>query len=129
MLLIATPMVFTAIDDAITESTSNSFASVSGSDNASVVLGTSLYNDNVQSVLGVTSNSTLDTPTAYTYNSVSKALVVSGLGSVTRTLTVEYMIDSTTLPDGAVLFLTLLRWFWPLVIVGMTCGSIYAFFD
>ena len=129
LLIIGTPFVFDAIDDGITETVSQSFAGVSGTDNASVILSRAVYNDDVQSVTGVASNETADTPTAYSYNSVSHSLLVTGLVTSPRTLTIEFMIDSTTLPDGVATFLTLLRWFWIFIIIGMAGGAIYAFFD
>jgi len=129
LLIIGTPFVFEAIDDGITETASQSFAGITGTDNASVILSRAVYNDDVQSVTGVTSNETADTPSAYSFNSVSKSLLVTGLVTSPRTLTVEFMIDSTTLPDGVAIFLTLLRWFWIFIIIGMAGGAIYAFFD
>ena len=129
LLIIGTPFVFEAIDDGITETASQSFAGITGTDNASVILSRAVYNDDVQSVTGVTSNETADTPSAYSFNSVSKSLLVTGLVTSPRTLTVEFMIDSTTLPDGVATFLTLLRWFWIFIIIGMAGGAIYAFFD
>ncbi len=132
LLLIATPFVFVAIDDAITQEYSQSVSGVAtgaGEYAANVTLGRSLYNNDAQSVTGISSNTSSDTPAAASYNSVSKALEVSGLDeSITRTLTVEFTIDSTTLPTGAATFLTLLRWFWVFIILGMAAGAIYAFF-
>jgi len=129
LLIIASPFVFASVDDAITESASQSFAGVTGTDNATVYLGRALYNDDTQSVTGISSNETSDSPSAYSYNSVSRALVVSGLVSSNRTLEVEFDIDATTIPAGVATFLTLLRWFYVFTIVGMSCGAIYAFFD
>lgn len=133
LLIIATPFVFTALDDALTQEYIQSFAGVdtgAGVNTANFTLGRSLYNDDTTSVSSVSSNITPDTPSAASYNSVSKLLVVSGLEeSQSRTLTVEFMIDSTTLPSGASAILTLTRWFWIFTILGMIGGAIYAFFD
>ena len=132
LLIIATPFVFTAIDDGVTEATTNSFANVPvGSGNATVTLSRSIYNNDVQAVTGVTSNESADAPTAFTFNSVSKALLVTGLAaSNNRTLSVEFQIDSTKLPtSGGTIYATLIRWFWIFTIVGTIIGAIYAFFD
>jgi hypothetical protein len=133
LLLIATPFVFTGIDNAITEEYSQSISGVAtgaGEYAANVTLGRAVYNDDDSSVIGISSNTSSDTPSAASYNSVSKSLEVSGLDeSVTRTLTIEFTIDSTTLPTGGAAVLTLLRWFWIFIILGMAAGAIYAFFD
>lgn len=131
LLLISLPLIFTALDDAQTESTTDSFALLPlGSGNATVILGQETYNDVVGSVTSITSNRTGDSPSALTYNSGSRALVVTGLGDTgNRTLTVNYKIDSTGLPSGAAVFLTVMRWFWIFAILGFLGGAVYAFFD
>lgn len=133
LLIIATPFVFTAIDDAITQEYTQSISGVTtgaGAYSANVTLGRAVYNDETQSISDITSNTSSDTPTAASYNSVSQVLEVSGLDqSVTRTLSVAFSIDSTTLAAGAAAFLTLLRWFWAFLILGTIGGAIYAFFD
>lgn len=133
LFIIATPFVFTAIDNMITQDTSQSIAGVTtgaGEYSENVTLGRAIYNNDTTSITGISSNVSSDTPTASAYNSVAKRLEVSGLNaSQVRTLTVAFMIDSTTLPTGAVAFLTLLRWFWIFAVVGMIGGAIYAFFD
>lgn len=133
LLIIATPSVFIAIDSAITQDYTQSIAGVStgaGIYAANVTLGRSIYNNDTTSVSSITSNESADSPTASSYNSVSKALEVSGLdASTTRTLSVEYDIDSSVLSTGQVTFYTLLRWFWVFIIIGMCGGAVYAFFD
>lgn len=133
LLIIATPFIFTAIDDGLTQETTQSIAGVTtgaGVYSANVTLSRSIYNDDTTSVSGISSNLSADSPTAADYNSVSRNLEVSGLdASGTRTLTVEFMISSTTLPSGSTAFLTLARWFWIFAITGMLAGAIYAFFD
>lgn len=133
LLIIATPFVFDAIDDAITDSYSQSISGVTtgaGAYAENVTLGRAPYSDDYASVTGVSSNLSSDSPTASGYNSVSRALEVSGLEeSLTRTLTISYEIDSVTLPAGVATFLTLWRWFWIFVITGLIGGAIYAFFD
>lgn len=132
LLIIATPFVFIAIDDTITQSATESFAGVStgaGTYTANITLGRSIYNNDTTSITELASNLTVDTPSASTYNQTSRILNVSGLEqSLTRTLTLVFLIDTTTLPDGAIVFITLLRWFWVFIIVGMAAGAIYAFF-
>lgn len=133
LLIIATPFVFTAIDSAITDEYSQSISGVTtsaGEYAANVTLGRSVYNDDDSSVTSISSNTSTDTPSAASYNSVSKSLEVSGLDeSITRTLTIEFLIDSTTLDAAAMVFFPLLRWFWIFTIMGMIVGAIYAFFD
>lgn len=133
LLIIATPFVFDSIDDAITDSYSQSFAGVTtgaGEYSENVTLSRALYNDDADSVTGVSSNITSDTPTAGTYNTVSHAVEITGLeASQVRTITVDFEIDSTTLPDGVATFLALWRWFWIFIITGLAAGAIYAFFD
>lgn len=133
LMIIATPAFFTHVDDVLTDDETNSFTSVTtaaGVTSANVTLANAVYNDNVQQVDSVTSDNTDDAPTAYTYNSVSHVLLVSGLNANdTRTLTVDYSIDNTTLDSGMAIFWTVLRWFWIFVIIGMCGGAVYAFFD
>ena len=133
LLIIATPFVFTAIDSAITDEYSQSISGVTtgaGEYAANATLGRAIYNDDDSSVTSISSNTSTDTPSAASYNSVSKIVEVSGLDeSITRTLTIEYLIDSTTLDTAAMVFFPLLRWFWIFTIMGMIVGAIYAFFD
>lgn len=133
MMTIATPFMFIAIDDAITEDATQSFAGIStaaGVYAANVTLSRSIYDNDTQSIDSIASNITADTPSAYTWNSVSKILTVSGLSDdALRTLTIGFKIDSNSMPDGAALFWVLMRWFWIFAILGYTCGAVYAFFD
>lgn len=133
LLIIATPFVFESIDDTLTEDYTQNFAGVStgaGVNTANVTLGRAIYNNDTSSVTAITSSTDNDSPTAASYNSASRALGVSGLeASTSRTLSVTFDIDRATLPDGISAFLTLLRWFYVFIIVGMAGGAIYAFFD
>lgn len=132
LLIIVMPFVFTAIDDAVTETATNSFANIPvGSGNATVTLSRAIYNNDVQSIIGVASSEDADAPAAFTFNSVSKALLVTGLAATgNRTLSVEFQIDSTTLPTGGgAIYATLIRWFLIFTVVGTIIGAIYAFFD
>jgi len=133
LLIIATPFVFTAIDNSITDEYTQSFAGVATGGATyieDVTLGRAMYNDDTSSVSSISSNDTDDSPTADSYNSVSRVLTVSGLdASTTRTLTIVFMIDSPTLPTGAASFLALFRWFFVFIVIGMAGGAIYAFFD
>lgn len=133
LLIIALPFLFDAFDNAQTDEAEQSFSGVStgaGVYSANVTLGQELYRDDHQQVSSISSNETLDSPTASAYNSVSRVLTVSGLAeSESRTLTVSFLIDSTTLPTGFGTFFTLFRWFLIFTILGMMAGAIYAFFD
>ena len=133
LLIIATPFVFGAIDDARTTEYTQTFAGVTtgaGEYSENVTLSQALFSVTINSVVGITSNTTSDSPSASGYNSVSKALEVSGLDqSLTRTLSVEYKSDSATIGSGVSAFLTLIRWFYVFIIIGMAGGAIYAFFD
>jgi hypothetical protein len=126
------PFVFSTIDSALSEQITQNISGVatSGSYNATVALSNSIFNNSITSIKSITSNQTTDAPTAYSFNTISHALVVSGLNDgLTRTLSVIYRIPSTTLVDFMATFLTLLRWFWIFIIMGMTAGAIYAFFQ
>lgn len=133
LMTIATPFVNVSINDAVTEETTQSFAGVSTASGiyaANVTLSRDIYDDDTQAVTGITSNRSDDSPTAYSFNSVSRALEISGLvDNVTRTLTIAVDIDSTSMPDGSAAFWLMMRWFWIFAIIGYTCGAIYAFFD
>lgn len=133
LMIIATPAFFTHVDNVLTDEESNSFTAVTtaaGVTSANVTLATAVYNDNVQQVGDITSDNEDDSPSAYAYNSVSKLLTVSGLNANdTRTLTADYYIENATLDSGISIFWTVLRWFWVFLIIGMSGGAIYAFFD
>lgn len=131
LLIIALPFVFDAIDNAQTEAEINTFSNVAvGSGNATVYLSTDAHNDAVADITTISSNSTLDSPTAFSYTTASRGLVVTGLAdSNNRTLSVTYNIDSTTLPSGAATVFTVIRWFYIFCIVGFFGGAVYAFFD
>lgn len=133
LLIIATPFVFESIDNALTDEYSQSFASVStgaGEYAANVTLSREPHNEDTNDVTEISSNISSDSPSASDYNTVSKSLEVSGLvESEERTLTVEFYIDSVSLPASMVTFMGLLRWFYVFIIIGMSGGAIYAFFD
>jgi len=133
LMLIGIPWVFSSIDNAMTDDLSQSFAGVStgaGIYSANVTLGKDLYNNSVGAVTDVSSNLTgIDTPLAYSYNSVSNILTVSGLdASQSRTLTVEFLIDTETTPAEFLTILVLFRWFYVFSILGLEAGAIYAFY-
>ncbi|OGO00999.1 MAG: hypothetical protein A2Y58_03240 [Chloroflexi bacterium RBG_13_51_52] len=133
LLTIALPFVYQSIDDALTEDYEQSFAGVSTSAGAfasNVTLGRSIYRDDSAAVSEITSNISSDTPSAASYNSVSRALEVGGLEeSAARTLVINYAIDNPGLEDAMATFLTLLRWFYLFILIGTAGGAIYAFFD
>jgi len=133
LLLVALPYAFQAVDDAITESYTQSISGVTtgaGEYTENITLSRSIYNNDTTSITSISSNITSDSPTAAGYNTVSRQLEVSGLdASQTRTLAVNFLIESTVIPAGSVMFLTLYRWFLVFMIIGMAGGAIYAFFD
>ena len=132
LLIMATSPVFAAIDDARNESTTENFQGLTSSNStANVTLGSTLSQNSLSEVSTITSNLTLDTPTKYAYNSASRVLTINGLAEsgYTRTLAVTYNIASTIVPAGMSSFFTLLYWFWIMIIVGLSGGAIYAFFN
>lgn len=133
LLIFAAPYIFAATDNAITEDYTQSIAGVvteAEEYTANVTLGRDVYNDDSASILSISSNVSADSPTAASYNSVSMELEVSGLeADETRTLSIEFRIDHTTLATGMAMFITLFRWFYVFIIIGMAGGAIYAFFD
>lgn len=133
LLIIALPAFFQATHDAEIQAYTETFAGITtgaGVYSSNTTLSEDLYDDNVISVLSISSNSTNDSPSATTYNSVNRLLSFGGLAdNLTRTLSVEYEIDSTLLPTGAGVFLTVVNWFYVFTIIGMIAGAIYAFFD
>lgn len=133
LLIIATPFAFSAIDAGRTQEYTQTFAGVTtgaGAYSANVSLSEGAFNDSQLAVKSVSSNESADSPSAADYNSVSKALEVGGLDeSSIRTLSVIYLVDSTSLPSGFGTFFGLIRWFWIFAITGLIGGAIYAFFD
>lgn len=130
--IIAMPWVFDLIRDTRTDQLEQSFAGVTtgaGAYSANVTLSDSLSDSHVIAVSDITSNVTSDTPSAYTYNSVSKVLTVSGLNdSHTRTLVITYDIENASLNPGIIVFCEIFPWFYFLLVIGLTCGAVYAFF-
>ena len=132
-MMMSIPVVFAAINDAQTESITQNISGITSSGNytANTTLGHAPYQNSIGSIKTITSNTTLDAPTSYAYNSVSRVLTVSGLAEtgLTRTLAVQYNIADSSLPDYFTGFLDLLHWFYILMIVGLAGGGIYAFFQ
>lgn len=133
LLIISLPVFFQSTHDAQVQEQTQSFAGIATAvsvNSANITMAQAVYADNLASITSVSSNITGDTPTAASFNSVSKVLNVTGLvQSNTRTLSVNYEIPSTLLPDGANVFFTVVRWFYVFTIIGMLAGAIYAFFD
>lgn len=129
----AAPFAFASIDSAATddyEQTFNSVATGSGATAANITLAQAIYENHINQVVSVSSNITTDTPSATYFNSVNRALEVSGLAaSSSRTLSVTFRTDSSTMPTGMGTFWTFLRWFYVFMIIGFAGGAIYAFFD
>jgi len=125
--------LFTGIDSARTDEYTQSVAGVAtaaGVYAANITLGQDVYDDEVASIVSISSNESSDSPTAYSWNSVSNTLWVSGLeADATRTLEVDFYIDSVTLMAGASSFLTLFLWFIMFIPLGMMAGAIYNFYQ
>jgi len=131
--LIGLPLMFASIDDLVTQDIDQSFALVNTGAAATaqnVTLSQAVHKNSVAFINTVTSNLSQDTPTGASYNSVNKALEISGLSpSLNRTILVSFSIASSTLPAQANLFLdTLVRWFLIFAGIGMMGGAVYAFF-
>lgn len=133
LLTIAMPFVYQSIDNALTEEYDQTFAGVTtaaGKYSVNITLGRDIYKDDSVSIKDISSNISTDTPSASYFNEVSRALEVGGLDqSQTRTLAVNFLIPSTSLEDGMSTFLTMFRWFYLFILIGMAGGAIYAFFD
>lgn len=125
--------LFTGIDSARTDDYTQTVAGVTtaaGVYAANVTLGQSVYDDEVASIVSVSSNISSDSPSAYSWNSVSNVLWVSGLeADETRTLEVDFLINSVTLEAGASAYLVLFFWFLMFVPLGMMAGAIYNFWQ
>ena len=133
LLIVVTPFVFTALDDAVSDEYTQTFAGVTTDAAiyaANVTLTKTALNDSETDIIAVSSNESRDAPSASYYNSVSQALEVSGLNDdEERTLSVTYLSASSSLPAGYGSFFTnILRWFWVLTILGTCGGAVYAFF-
>ena len=131
LLTMSTGIIFHVIDNTVTEDYTITTAGVTtppGQYASNVTLTIALWNNSVPTIkLASTSDS--DVPSAASYNSLSKRLEVYGLSdNTTRTLTVQYKINSSTLDAGLALFLPWMKWFWILVDIGTVIGAIWAFF-
>jgi hypothetical protein len=133
LLIISLPTFFQATYDARTQEQTLNLAGVTtaaGVYSANVTLTQATHDGKLAAVQTVSSNVTSDSPTGAAYNSVSKVLNVTGLdASQTRTLSIAYDIDSTLIPDGVSIFLTLCNWFYIFAILGCITGAVYSFFD
>ncbi|MDD5511755.1 MAG: hypothetical protein PHI12_13230, partial [Dehalococcoidales bacterium] len=131
-LMFATPKVFSLIDDARTDEYTETFAGIStaaGVYSANFTLAEPLYYNSLVFVEEISSNATTDVPSAASYNTVSRLLTVNGLDqSLTRTLSVTFLIESATIEDFMLAVLSLLRWFYLFLLLGTAAGSIYCFF-
>jgi hypothetical protein len=134
LVVIALPLIFGVLHDARVDDTTNSFTTITtgvAETSSNVTLALPLYNDSITSVTSITSNVTTDAPTASDYNSVSRLLSFTGLVTgTTRTVTIEYEIDSAVLGElpSASIFLSVFAYFIIFGILGLIAGAIYGMF-
>lgn len=133
VLMACAPFAFASIDSAASDEYTQTFNSVTTGaaiTSANVTLAQNIFEDHINQVQSISSNISGDSPSATYINTVSKALQVSGLSpSSTRTLSITYLTDSSTMPAMMSVFWLFLRWFYVFMIVGFAGGAIYAFFD
>ena len=135
LVIIAFPLLFDSIDDARVDHFTQNVAGLTtgaGGYTSNATLSRALYDDDAANVVSVTSNTTADSPSADSYNSVSRLLIIGGLvASTTRTISITYEIDSTVLDDyvGMGVFLTLFIWLVVFIVLGLLVGAVYAFFQ
>jgi hypothetical protein len=132
MIIMSLSSIFGSIDDARANDYSQTVSGVAtgaGVYAANVSLGQGVYGDTVGAIKSISSNQSSDSPSAYSFNSVSNVVWVAGLDAgLTRTLDVEFKIDDPNLEAGQSGFLTLFRWFYLFIGIGLTVGAIYNFF-
>lgn len=133
LVIIALPLLFASVDSARTETFSQNVAGVTTGASeytSNATLSRALYDDDASNVTSITSNITADSPSADSYNSVSRLLTIGGLNqSTTRTISITYEIDSTIIDDytGMSTFLTLYLWLIVFVVLGLLVAAVYAF--
>jgi len=131
---IAMPWAFGKIDATLSHDYHQNVAGVTtaaGEYAANVTLSKDLWNDNSASVTEISSNvSVVDSPTAYSFNTVSRILTVSGLEqNLTRTLALTFRIDNPYLPDFLPPILWLFRYMYIVLCLGLDAAAVYAFFQ
>jgi hypothetical protein len=95
----------------------------SGTTNATVQLFKSLYDADISSVV-VTSHDIDDTPSAYSYNTTTRALVITGLAaSTTRIIDVVYDVDAIDNSYFASA-ITVVTYLWLILIPLFALGSL-----
>ena len=134
LIVVCLPMIFLVMHDARVETYTQAFTGITtgaAETTSNATLALALYDNSITSVTGISSNITGDLPTASGYNSVSKFLDISGLVvSQTRTLSIDYEIDSTVLSEfpSASAFLSVFVYLIIFGILGVIAGAIYGMF-
>lgn len=92
------PILLTAFDNLDrTEIETSATVTTAGVTVGDITLNSGLYNDNLDSVVEISSTDSDDTPAPSSYNSTTDVLKVSGLQqSTSRTLTVSYYTERDT---------------------------------
>lgn len=129
LLIVCLPILIDGLHDCRTEQYTQNFAEISTGayTSANVSLSQTLYGDDISSVSSVSSNISGDSPSANTYNPVSKILNVGGLISDSeRTLSVTYEISDQDLDifTGLSALLIMAGLFLLVVILGLFGGAI-----
>jgi hypothetical protein len=131
-LAFAMPKVFSLYNETLSDELTTTYAGVStgaGVYSANFTLPSSLYRNSLAYVSEISSNITSDSPSVFSYNTVSKLLVANGLEeSQTRTLAVTFRIPSTTIDSFMANVLGLFLWLYVFIVIGCGAGSIYSFF-
>jgi hypothetical protein len=126
------PKAFSLYNETCSDELTTTFAGVitgAGVYSANVTLPDSVYRNSLAYITEMSSNTTSDTPSAYSYNTVSKVILVNGLdASKTHTLAVTFRILSTTIESFMIDVMGLFLWLYVFVVIGCAAGSIYCFF-
>jgi hypothetical protein len=134
LVVVCLPLIFHVLHDARVDINTESHTTlVTGvaETTSNVTLGQPLFGDAVTGVTSISSNNTLDTPTAYSYNTVSRLLTISGLVvGATRTLTIDYEIASESLAElpSAGAFIPIFAYLIIFGILGLIAGAIFGMF-
>lgn len=133
LMIVALPLLFQAARNAEIDEYTQTFNSVTtgaGETSVNVTLTQDPLDDAVADIISISSNTTVDDPSAAAFYTTDNDLEVSGLAaSTTRTLQVTYAIASASLPTGMAVFFDVMKWFYVFCIIGLLGAAIYAFFD
>jgi len=129
--LVMAPIVFDAVHDAVCDKTSETFAvtTATGETTASVVLTNDHYHTDSVTHITVTSDNAADSPTAQSYTSATRTLVVGGLvEAATRNLTVQYEVAALTNYPGTEAVATLIPMLYVVGIFLLAGGMVWRSF-